>query len=60
MLKDRSKEKRNQQHAINSTITEQSNSDSDNDSNNEDIHAFKIDASTSSKLHVLYHTNKQK
>ena len=47
----RSKEKRNQQHVITSTITEQSNPNSDTDSD-EDI-VFKIDASTSSKLQLF-------
>ena len=46
----RSKEKHNQQHAINSTITEQSNPYSDTDSHNEDIYVFKTDVNTSSKL----------
>ena len=49
----RSKEKRHQQHAINSTINELSNLNADTDSDNEDIYAFKIETSTSSKLQSL-------
>ena len=48
--KCRTKERCHQEHAINSTTTEQSNPNSDTDSNNEDIYVFKIDPSTSSKL----------
>ena len=53
ILKDRSKEKRNQQHTINSTFTEQSNPNWETDFNNEDIYVFQIDASTSSKLQLI-------
>ena len=45
----RSKEKHHQQHAINGTITELSNSNADTDSDNENIYVFKIET-TSSKL----------
>ena len=46
----RSKEKRHQQHAINSTITELSHPNAETDSDNEDIYVFKIETSSSSKL----------
>ena len=47
ILKDRSKENCNKQHAISCTIAEQSNPNLNTDSINEDTYAF--DASTSSK-----------